>query len=758
MDDRHINTEFRVAPEGSGLQEILGAILRRKWILLGTIAGVVLAGLLVLSQVVPAYTAQGMVLIEAQETNFGAINAVAPGLPGDAASVQSEAYILFSGNLARRVIDKLKLLDDPEFQDAEIAASQIPGPSASAGNEELAGEDHEQSVAYKVAADRFASRLAVQPQDNSRVIAVNFISESPDKARTIVNTLLDEYILSRIEAKYESTKRANVWLSQRTAELREKVESSESNVEILRKQYGLLEGNGATLSSQEMAEINTQLIVARTERSEAESRLGELKRLVASASGIRTASEVLDSPLIQRLREQQAGIERDIAELSTEFGPKHPRMVQLRAQSDDVSNKIADEVYKTIDGLQNEASMARARESSLGQRLEKLKEQVADANENSIAVRAAEREAEANRILLANLLARQSEAVSQEDLDFQQADARIISYADIPLEPSYPNKVAVVALLFVGSTVLGLLLILLVESMDRGVRSGEDLYAETGVPSLGFSPLTPSMQTDETLSVFAAVRHSAFGQSMKTLDWSIKLASRETRPPKTIMITSSVPQEGKSTIACCLAYNQAATGSRVLLIDADMRRPSIYKKAGLDSGEGFAALLRGTGLAGVLQGKASFEDVIVRSGHSNLYIIPAGKESNFDSEMLVSSDAMEKLLERAKEEFDTIVLDTPPVMACADARILSSKVDATVFVVRWGTTKLSVVKLAISQLASAGAKFAGSFLSMVNIKNYTTYNYGDVVAYSGDMARYYSGSPESKKRVVPLVPQQNPAD
>jgi capsular exopolysaccharide synthesis family protein len=230
------------------------------------------------------------------------------------------------------------------------------------------------------------------------------------------------------------------------------------------------------------------------------------------------------------------------------------------------------------------------------------------------------------------------------------------------------------------------------------------------------------------------------------------------------MVTSSIPQEGKSTIACCLAYNQAATGSRVLLIDADMRRPSIYKKAGLDSGEGFAALLRGTGLAGVLQGKASFEDVMVRSVHSNLFIIPAGKESNYDSEMLVSSDAMQKLLSRARKEFDMVILDTPPVMACADARILASKVDATIFVVRWGSTKLAVVKLAIEQLANAGAKFAGSFLSMVNLKNYTTYNYGDVVAYTGEMASYYAGAPETRKgrdkssSPASLIPRPNPAD
>ncbi len=761
MDVNQNSSGLLLAPEGNGLSDILGSIVRRKWVLIQTIAAVMVLGVIGILFITPRYSAEGMVLIESQESNIASLESVVAGLPGDAASVQSEAYILNSRNLARRVIERLGLLDDPEFNGYLEEGDSLEDFLSRSGSEEERLQ--REKYAYQSATDSLLSNLNVAPRENSRVIAVSFVSYDPAKAQVVTNTLLDEYMVSRIEAKYDSTRQANTWLTERIAELREKVELAESEVESLRQQYGLLADNGLTLSSQELSEINAQLIVTRSARANAEARLVQLKRLVELPGGIDTASEVLNSPLIQRLREQQAVIQTDIAELSSEYGAKHPRMISLRAEADDLESKIADEVYKTIGGLENEVKVSRAKERALEQNVERLKADVADANQNSIKVRMIEREAEASRALLATLLARQKETLSQEDFDFQQADARVISYADIPSDPSFPNKVAILALLFIASICLGLFIILLLEMLDQGVRSGEELESITGVPSLGFAPIAPSMRVEETLPVFAKKRNSAFGQAIKTLDWSIKLGFSEDQPPRTIMVTSSVPLEGKSTIASCLAYNQAITGSKVLLIDADMRRPSIYKKAGLNRGAGLADLLRGPGLAGLLQDNATLDDAVVQYGDTSLYIVPAGRENNYDSEGMIGSATMDELLRQATAEYDYVIIDTPPVMACADARILASSVDATVFVIRWNDTKLAVVKMAIEQLAAAGARFAGTFLSMVNLKHYATYQYGDVVAYSGDMEKYYAGgsSPEEikdKAARVRLVPQPSVGD
>lgn len=712
---------------GASLIEMFGAVRRRKWVLFSMVIASLVLGVIILSMLTPRYMAEAMVLIESQaSSNVATINNVAAGLPGDAASVQSEAYILNSRTLAHRVIDKLGLIDDPEFNQ-EISAAEARSIREAANIEELKKDPEYQDVA-----EEFYSRLSVMPQMNSRVISVQFVSEQPDKASLITNALVEEYILSRLEAKYDSTRRANDWLSERIIDLRDEVEGSESEVAQLRQQYGMSQGDGTTLSSKELSEISAQLIMSRATRAESAARLRELKKLTQSPDGFKRASEFIDSPLVQSLREQQVQIERTLAELSSEYGAKHPRIINLGAEAVDVEAKIVNEVQKTIGSYENDINVARAKERSLEASIENLKEDVSATSQNSIKVRTVEREAEANRTLLATLMARQKETLTQEDFDFQQPDARIISYADIPVAPSYPNEVAVMALLFIGSTFLGLFVILLLELLDRGVSNGEELAMETGVPSLGFAPFIRAIESGETLSVFASIRDSAYGQSIKTLNWGIKLGFPDDDPPKTIMVTSSVPLEGKSTIASCLAYNQAATGSKVLLIDADMRRPTIHQNSGMD---------RGPGLVGLLEEGATFDEVVVQYEDTNLFIIPAGRKNSYDSEGLINSASMKQLLQLAAHNYDLIVIDTPPVMACSDARILCDKVDATVFVVRWDSTKLAVVRTALEQLSSSGARFAGVFLSMVDLKNYSTYDYGDAGAYSGELAHYYAGDP-----------------
>jgi succinoglycan biosynthesis transport protein ExoP len=726
---------------GNGLNEIFGTIRRRLWVLVGTVCISLILGAVALMLLTPKYTAEAMVLIESEDTNRSSMELVVAGQPVDAASVQSEAYVLNSRNLAHRVIDKLQLLSDPEFNSNFDADNPVSIPVVSS---EVATDPESIRGAqeYHVVTEKFHSRLSVTPQANSRVIAVSFVSPQPEKARLITNTLLDQYILSRLEAKYESTKKANIWLNQRISDLSEQVEQSESEVGRSRQSLGLIKDNGVTLNSQELSEINAQLIMSRAQRAEAEVELRELKRLANSPEGLSTASQLLDSSMIRRFREEQAGIRGEIAELSSEYGVKHPRMINLVAEDEELDRKIADEVNKTIAGLENDVSVARARERSLAASLDDLKVRVAEGNQNSIGIRMLEREAEANRSLLTMLLAKQKETISQNDFDFQKADARVISYADIPIEPSFPNNIAIIALVLIGSGCLGLFLILLLELLDQGVHGGEELAEQTGAQSLGFSPFSEAIKIDAGLSAFAAIRHSAFGQAIKTLNWSVRLGFADDNPPKIILVTSSVPKEGKSTIATSMAFSEASTGSKVLLIDADMRCPTIHTRAGVHSG---------MGLVGFLQGKAGFDEVVVQYEDSELYVLPAGAEGYFDSEGLVSSDLMDQLINIAVENFDMVIIDSPPVMACSDARILAKKSDATVFVVRWGSTKISVVQLALEQLSLAGANLAGVFLSMVNVKRYSTYEYGDSSAYTGEMAGYYTADSVSNSKLNRLA-------
>jgi uncharacterized protein involved in exopolysaccharide biosynthesis len=290
------------------------------------------------------------------------------------------------------------------------------------------------------------------------VIGVAFSASDPERAALIANAFVDEYLQSRLEAKFQSSQRANVWLNGRVTELQQQVEAAEVQVESLRKQFGLESGDQGTLSSLEMVEINTQLVMARTARAEAEVRLRRVETLLRSPDGAASASEVLDSPLIQRLREQEAEIQRRVAELSSELGERHPQMIKLRAEAEDLQASIRAEVRKIVSGLRNEASVARAREQSLQRSLSASRERVALDNEDEIRLRAAEREAESSRTLLSTLLSRQKATMSQQDIASQAADARVVAAADPPVKPSIPN-VPVVLGLALASTLLGLLAI-----------------------------------------------------------------------------------------------------------------------------------------------------------------------------------------------------------------------------------------------------------------------------------------------------------
>ena len=702
---------------GLGLGEILSVIRRRQMVLLGIIIPALILATAALLIVTPRYSADTMILIEAQQRSITTFESVMGGLSGDAESVQSESYVLTSRALADRVIQKLGFDEDPEFNEALDPETGLRQPDAIAPELE-----------YSAVVDAFLDRLKVLPQENSRVINVSFSSEDPQKAALAANALADEYILARLEAKYEGTQRASGWLSERVNELRQKVETAERQVEAARGDFGLLEGQGYTLAAQELGELNSQLIMAKTDRAEAEVQLQLVERLLSTSGGAATATDVLDSTLIQRLREQQSEVQRRVAELSSEYGDKHPKMIQLRAEAENLELRIEEEVRKIVVGLRNKASVARARESAVEERLTALKSQAANSNQNEIQLRALEREAEAGRSLLTTMLSRQKETISQEDIDFQQPDARVISPADIPIEPSFPQTGITLGLVFLASAIIGMMVILILELLDGGFRSSEQLERATGIPSLGFVPQTAIPEDFDNLPSYVAGHpNTAFAESVRTLNWTLGLTYPEGRP-KRILVSSAVPEEGKTTIATCLATVQSAAGEKVLLIDGDTRRPSCNELLNLN---------RDPGLTDVLMGSTQLEDALQTCEWSGLTVLSAGHPSPNVSTLLASTK-MEELLDALDKVYDLIIIDSPPILAAADARILAKHAHATFVVVRWAKTRRQTVRLALQQLDATGAPIAGTLLSAVDARKHAQYGYGDSGVYAGNLEKYYA--------------------
>jgi polysaccharide biosynthesis transport protein len=739
--DRPTATE-RTAPSPPGEVE-LGDVLRKVWRRKGVIVGVtvvltVIAGL-VIHEIPSLYTAASVVMINYRETQVVDVEAVVPSLAGDVETIESEIQVIRSREIIEKVADALRLHEDPEFNAALRPLSAVKAlldPQSwipadwlilVAAEDPGGGLNVEEKVKRQRAriVDAFLSKLEVSQIGRSRAIHIAFTSENPRTAAAAANLLADFYIVSQLEAKFEATQRANEWLSGRLAELREAVKQSERAVEEFRQQSGLIQGEDATLKTQEISELNAQLVVEGTKRAEAEARLRQVERLLNGPDGAQAVSKVLRSPLIQSLREQQAEVDRKGAELAQEFGQMHPMMISIRAEVNDLRQNIAAEIERIVGGLRNEVDVAHAREDTLTAALGRLREEVGKANNDEVTLRALEREAEASRALLETFLARSKETGSQEG--FQQADATVISRADVPEIPSYPRRKLLLIGAVGGAGFLGLMLALSLEMLDRGFRSLEQIERQMGAPPLGLVPAIKGLAKrrrgpDAHILEKPA---SAYAEAIRSLYIGLLLSAGDP-PPKTLLVASALPREGKTSIALSLVRMLATTGHSVVLVDCDLRRPTAHRTFGVHSHPG---------LIEVLLGKVCVEEVLATDPRSGALFVPPGERVPNAAE-LFGSPQMKHFLARLAARHDLVILDSPPVLAVSDARVLARMVDMTLFLVRWVVTRRERVIAGWRQLVEAGGKVAVA-LTLVDVRRHAQYGYSDSGAYYGQIKKYY---------------------
>jgi succinoglycan biosynthesis transport protein ExoP len=731
-----------LVPGEVDLRTALRKLWRRKGVILGvTVLLTVIAALIIL-QITNLYTAESMVMINHRETQVVNVEAVVSGLVGDAETIESEIQVIKSRGLAERTVDALRLQEEPEFNVAlrppsavktllDLRSWVLADWGGVVGAEERGGglraEEEVERQRTRIV-DTFLGKLEVSPVGRSRVISISFTSESPRTAAAVANQLADFYIVSQLEAKFEATQRASAWLSGRLAELREAVNQAERAVEAFRQQSGLIQGKDATLKAQEISELNAQLVTERTKRAETESRLLQVERLLNGADGAQAISKVLQSPLMQSLRVQQAEVERQAAELSQEYGGMHPNMMNIRAEAEDVRQKIAEEVDRIVQGLRNEVSVARAREGTLAAALDRLRQEVGQANTDEVTLRALEREAEASRALLETFLVRSKETGSQES--FQQADAAVISRAHVPENPSYPRRHLLLIAAVGGAGFLGLMLALGVEMLDQGFRSAEQIEHQMGVPPLGLVPAIrglgklrhrPDMHILEKPA-------SAYAEAIRNLYTGLVLSGGE-QPPKTILVASALPREGKTSIALSLARMLASTGYKVVLVDCDLRRPTMHDAFSVHSQPGVVE---------VLLGKTCLEEVLATDPRSGARLVPAGEAVPNPAELL-GLPQMKRFLAWLAEGHDFVILDSPPVLAVSDARVLARMVDRTLYLVRWADTRRERAIAGWRQLVEAGGQVAGVALTLVDVRRHAQYGYSDSGAYYGQLKKYYTG-------------------
>ncbi len=720
------------------LRQVLLTIWRRKAVILVCVFLITTLAALVVFQLTPRYTASAKVMLDTRRNQVVDIGAVLSGLSANDATVMSEVEILKSRSLMERLVKQLGLIDDPEFNDKLRPEGFIAGilnpmnwiPESwyntivGASPDQGLTEDEKAVRIKSEVVNAVTKRFSIQPIRRSYVINLSFTSEDPRMAALVTNTLADLYIVDQLEAKFDATRRATSWLNDRLTDLRKKVNDTEKAVENFRARSGLVQDKGISINAQQISEINTQLILARSKKADAEARLRQVKNLLKSDGGAASAVEVLSSRLITKLREQEAEVMRKASEMANRYGNRHPKMIAIRAEIGNLKKKIKLEVSRIAKGLANEVAIARARSQSLSGSLKKLERKAAGQGRSRIRLRALEREAAANRLLYESFLSRFKETRQQDNI--QQADARVISKAETPAESSFPKKGLIMILAFVGSIFVGIAIIFLLERLDNGFRTGEQIEALTGIPTLGMVPTVSGVKAKKQLDRYVLFKPtSSVSESIRGIRTSLMLSHPR---PKVISVTSAVPSEGKTMLVLNLARITANSGQKVALVDCDFRRPRIHSSLGISNEHT---------LIDVIVNKKKFDEVARVDKKTGMMVIPAKAISGNPLDLL-DSDSMREFIEAMRDRFDVIFLDCPPVLAVSDIKVIGQYTDKLIYNVKWDATPREVVLSGLKQITEADIPLAGVVLTCVDVKKHARYGYGDSGYYYGHYKEYYA--------------------
>jgi capsular exopolysaccharide synthesis family protein len=728
-----------LANNDSVLRDYLRVLIKRIWIVVGTLAIVFGATLIATLRATPIYDAMGSIAINKPDpmlTNLRDGNNTMDYY--DPTDLDTEVRILRSDLLALQVIKQLNLDRLPEF-------GGHGGPTSSS-LEMTTDTLQPDSERANLLLGAFKGSLRVLLEPNTRIIDVHFRSPNKELSARVVNTLANTYIEQNFKTRFESTMQASDWLSRQLVDLQMKVETSQEKLVKYQKEHQILGiDEKQNITTAKLDELNKELTIAESERMEKESiyqlaAAGDTEPAAAVANGAAQNKDFANtSGLLDKLQAQKADLQIQSAQLGTQFGPAYPKISQINNQLHEIDAQIQAEMKKVAGRLRGDYLASLQRENMLRAAFEQQKQQENKLNESSIEYSLLKRDFETNRTLYEGLLQKLKEAGVTAGL--RSNNIREVDVARTPGGPAEPNIPRNLGFAFVLGLTSGIGLAFLLEGIDNTVRTPEQAQAISGLPSLGMIPLGSKNNADsgakagpglmvaaskEAVELITQSRpQSQMAESYRALRTSLLLTSLGA-PPKTILITSALPREGKTTTSINTAIVLAQKGVRVLLIDADLRRPSIHKTLGMGPR---------VGLSNVLTGGATLQQATMRSPVlPNLYVLPAGTPPPNPAELMASVQ-MNDMLTQLRDQYDHIVVDTPPTLSVTDAVVLSTRADAVVLVIRSAQTTKPALRRARDILAQVNARVSGVLLNAVNLDSPDYYYYYEYQGKYGH--RYY---------------------
>jgi polysaccharide biosynthesis transport protein len=741
----------RSAPASPHLLHYLRVLSKRRWTAIGTVAVVVAIVAVMTARTVPEYEARAQLMIEVERPR---VIVFADDSKTDRTDdthdyQETQRRILQSRVLASRTLEAVGLWQHPEFGggpqeelsplEARIESirawiASLPtrfskSPNYSRGSlVKPEGPDPDEQLGFKEtseqspAIDAFLERLKVTDVGGSRLVDVAFTSADPKLASAVANGLTKAYIEQNREFKSAVAKEAADWLGDQLEEHRKQLRQSQDTLQRYREQKpDASGGEGPDLVLRRLEGLNATLMTARTDRIQKEGLYNQVQALQGDVSAIDNLPFVQTNETVQGLKRQLADLQQQDVQLRQKLGERHPDRAKLRLTIQTTQEQLNTEMGNVVERVKNDYTAAQEQEATLVRAVESQKREANAASGKRAEYDNLARAASTDQDIFATLLQRTKETGVTTGL--VASNIRVVDPATPPPSPVSPNPRKNLLLALVGGGVLSLGLTFFLEYMDKGITSPEQIRSDLDLTCLGLVPIIPQSKRPGEPLINGDVP-SGFQEAFRSLRTNVLFSSRD-EPVRTILVTSTGPNEGKSVVASNLAMSLAQTGQRVLLLDADMRRPRIHKLFGQG---------QEPGLSEFTAGRAILSRVIVRTSVPGLWLIPAGAIPPNPSELL-SSDRFKHFVSALSQGFDWIIIDSPPVLAVTDAALLAHLAAGVLFVIAAEQTTGPAAKNALDQLDSAGARFLGAVLNRVNFKRNAFY-YSDY--YRREYVDYYT--------------------
>ncbi|QIB35464.1 GumC family protein [Ancylobacter pratisalsi] len=714
--------------------------LARRWMLiLAVMLSVLALTFVIVMTLTPRYTSSAQILLDPNSRQNLGGDLAGIGVSIDSAVFDNQTSIISSVNFLRRVVEKQNLTKDPEFGVSSNSPSFFSAIVSSIMSLFSSSDMPEQdkSIAdgtippdVRTSIAKLKAGMSVNRLQRTAILNVSVTSTDPERAARLANAIADEFIVDQLENRFESARRASDWLTDRLQSLREALRQSEEAVTKFRTENKLFQVTGSTtLNQQQLSEVNAELLKIQTETAAKRAKYEQAQQITKEGGSVESLPDVIQSPVIGSLRGRLAEVSSREADLVTRYGARHPMVVNVRAERREIENQINAEVQRIVANLKNDYEVAQSRADAMSANVAAASGQTGAESSLAVRLRELERDASANRVLYETFLNQSKLTEEQSQVTIQEA--RIITPALPSSVPSFPSKSLFLTIGGAFGLAFGLGLAVLLDMLNVGFSSPRQVEEQTGLAVLStieWVDLTEGGGQGGVPSVDYLVSKplSRFSESIRSLRAGIQMSNVD-NPPRIVEVTSAAPGEGKSMLAISLAVSAATSGKRVLLIDCDLRRPSVTQQFGLQDRPGLVELLAQS---------ASTEGILHRDKASGVYVLASGAKTQNPPDLLGSA-RMQHLIEQLRESFDFVVLDAPPIGPVIDASVLAPLVDKVLFVVRWNATAREFVKHAIDRIPG-DRKICGLALNMVDLRR--TPRYGRYSYYSSAYyKKYYVG-------------------